>query len=365
MKYPHPSFIVVKTQFQNIGDALINREAIRLIARHTTTHVNTSICPEHFRRNLALHEIENTVEHSNTSPLKFYLDILRRPAGAFLFLMPGGHSGEKTLPKFAANFAYNIFLKLLAARGVRICNFGVSYERLGPRYKSIMASRSRILEQHYVRDRKSLEYTQNSGFKVDGIIPDMAFALDFNFNKIKARSWQTDAQTICFSFKSADDPQFRRNLTTLLTTVLLSNSARHVNFVAQVEEDVSFMRQIYDELNNVGVCSKSFFDKSNDLVGIFDLYKSSDTVFSNRMHSLLTAFSTGCLPVAILSRAKDQKIRGALNDILMADFIFDIEDVDTVEEIKLSTADIDPKVEHAVINQRTLIADSISKIFAA
>ena len=90
------SFFSINTQFENVGDALINREMIRLAALKSKVYVDFSRCPDGFSETSC-----GTSNHS-FSKVKFgFLGICLKlifkrcvREECYYFLSPGGYFGE-------------------------------------------------------------------------------------------------------------------------------------------------------------------------------------------------------------------------------------------------------------------------------
>src|SRR5690606_10416990 len=97
--------IRLKTQFDNLGDALINRELIRLLATHGQVHVDTTLAPSSFV-DLVFDDLPSGVL-AGSSPRCFWINVLwsalkarSRHTTAWLILNPGGNGGEISRKKY-------------------------------------------------------------------------------------------------------------------------------------------------------------------------------------------------------------------------------------------------------------------------
>ena len=96
---PRPIFFLrVKTQFGNLGDALINRELIRLLASHGDLVINLGKAPPRFKA-----WIEDGIPSGATRTraagywLRLVWALIRRPfvqTKCSVVLNPGGYVGE-------------------------------------------------------------------------------------------------------------------------------------------------------------------------------------------------------------------------------------------------------------------------------
>ncbi|KMO80465.1 Polysaccharide pyruvyl transferase [Mycolicibacterium obuense] len=304
------TFFSLKTQFENVGDALINRELIALCANRSAVMVDASRCPDAFIQSLAIQKyVPGAVRVS--SPALFMRMMTGRVTGrqAYYFVAPGGYVGEKRGLAALSSIVNTFVLAILWITGVKICQVGVSYERLGWLHARILAVRSRIMFRVLVRDEHSLAYARALNLKVDGLIPDLAFGA------ARYRQDVSGCGTIALSFRTDQYPGQRQQLLTLARrldeTLPASISFR---FIAQVERDAEFMQQLVDS-NCAAGRIREFKSTFGDVDAAFDAYAGCSHVVSNRLHSLLFGLIGGCSPVAVVDESHNQKISG-LFDLL-------------------------------------------------
>jgi len=306
------ALISVKTQFENVGDALIVRELLRLIAARARLVVDVSRCPGPFAGQLDLSGEDITVIR-RLGWLKIYgMTMAGRLAGArvFHFLVPGGRGGEippSALRRQKLLAAIDRFIRLL---GVRICQLGVSYGELGPRYAAALRSRARAMHSLAVRDTLSGLQAKRVNIPVAGIVPDLAF----NIFALGDRA-PVQPGRVAFSFRT-DRGSEDAGRTEIFVTRLLDSHPEWstILLVSQVRRDDAFQRQLADAIPKREGRSVIFVPCFT-ITEALAAYEGCEAVFSNRLHSLLMAASRGVAPVAVLSGAGDDKIRGIFDDL--------------------------------------------------
>lgn len=341
-------YILLQTAFENVGDALINKQLIDIVSASTPLVIDVSRAPSEFLSSLALESNPNvTIQRGGI--VRLATNMLSAKFGgkrvAFL-LMPGGNRGEKAWPKYVANRLYNQLLRLLSLLGVEILQVGVSYENLGPRYAKVIRERASLMKRLVVRDQLSKDYLTNLNIATHGILPDLAFNLEFDFDRLLDSSALAENDVSAFSFRTGkgflSETQVRDFVAVAVTTL----PTRKFRFVSQVKSDRGLMQDLCEDLQKSGVDAE-FADFSEDLSLYTATYSDCRVIFSNRLHALLLATASGVRPVAVLRAGADQKIRGVFDAIEMTDRILDFDN---------SSADLSP------ISARPVSATSASRI---
>lgn len=321
------SFMSIKTQFENVGDALIVRELVRLMAERSRAVVDLSRCPEEFRRTLALENIANVrVLRVIGFARLVWLIVLGRARGmrCYYFLVPGGIRGEKRVIHAVRHVAYTLFLFLLRTIGVSLCHVGISYDNLGPRHARLLRLRALVLSAHVVRDRLSAFHLTEHGVRVDAVVPDLAFNLIDE--RLQANS-RRDA--VAVSFRCDKYPEKRAEIVEFVERIIQERSEGRqkpldVRFVSQVRRDDSFMSDLWRHFSSDRRVSASLHLCSGDIEECRRIYADCASVYSNRLHALLIGLSCGAVPYAVVDRSADAKIVGVFESIGMLGFVLDL-----------------------------------------
>lgn len=332
------AFFFMKTRFENIGDALINRELLKLVSARVPVTVDLSRAPEPFAQNLDLAALPDAhVTRHGLAALVFAMLRARR-AGItpVYFLMPGGNRGEKSWPLFAANMAYNVFLGLLRKAGIQLVQTGVSFEHLGPRYGRVIRDRARTLSRIYVRDRLSADLLERLGIRPDGILPDLAFNVSFDTDRLERQKTGPVEGTIGLSFRTGASHATEAQVRGIVDDLAARFPGRPLKFVAQVKSDLPLMQALARDYAKGGGRVVSFFDMTADLSLSAEAYGDCAIVFSNRLHVLLLSLSMGAIPAAVIQKDGDLKIRGVFEAIGLASCLFDIDGLPMVLALHVS-----------------------------
>lgn len=321
------TFFSPKTQFENVGDALINRELIRLASDNSSVVLDVSRCPLDFVEDLSVNF--DNVDLRSDSFLQFFLSIIYfrvfRSEDVVYLLSPGGYFGDLDFFgrfKQALNNASLAFLNLI---GVKVVLFGASYERMGSRYISVIRARARYLYRHYVRDHQSREYLSEMKVRCDGVAPDLAF------NLVGRESELSTAKRYIFSFRVDQDIQ-QEERATFLVNCLLRNipQGTTVVFYSQVRRDDAGMERIASLVEAEFESSLQLSIKSSHSVAEAEVaFSEGDVVISNRLHVLLVAASQGARIRPCVYKGFNQKIKGIFADVGYSSDLIDMDRFDS------------------------------------
>lgn len=321
------AYFSLKTQFENIGDALINRELVRFAAAEIPVFVDISRCPDSFASSLGLNELKNVTILKRFGTVKLFTKILfNRLCGVttYYFLSPGGYFGEKQGKELISAWLNTAILACLWMIGVKICHFGVSYERLGPRHLKVILARSALLCRHFVRDSNSSTYATEIGIRVDGTMPDLAIGV------AEGRSCSHyERNAIAISFRVDQWPGQLKVVKNLISNFCKSLEVDiKIKFVAQVTRDVVPMQEMAQIVSSEILNHVEFVICNDDIEKCIETYSDCRYIVSNRLHALLIASIAGCTPIAVTDKKYNHKINGFFFDLGLAGNIFETESED-------------------------------------
>lgn len=307
-------FLGIRTQFENIGDALIVRELIQQLARRADITIDLSHCPEDFVTMLDLGSLIGTRQLHSLGKFRLLASsLLARLLGhsTYLFLMPGGRDGEVRTLSYIKSWLSLFLLWLLSTAGIRICHLGVSYDRLGKRHAHVIRARARLLHAHFVRDSGSFELLRGLNVQVDGMIPDLALGLFASASRHHRVS-----RRIAFSFRVDKYVDQRTDVIAAVDRICATyGNSCEMLFISQVRRDDAFMRELSIHIERHFPGKVRFERSTSSIDQCRQLYSQCDWIISNRLHALLLAMSTGATPLALLNRDVDMKICGVLQSV--------------------------------------------------
>lgn len=313
-------FYSSKTQFENIGDALIARELLCFIRKRASDfYVDDRSTPEHFKKLINLMDQESSSKRGAGFKRKIIKDLLTRKNCVYVF--KPGHIFKS---KFSiSDLVYYLFFIALGLLGLRYVQYGCS---IGPLDKWNVFF-SRLMNPFYLdrtaREDYSIDFLKENLIDPVRYFPDLAFLLKFR------PRLGNDEGFFCFSFRTGTINMDDHGYTAKIEKILLNEnlpflSSRKIKVCSQVERDSAYMRSLA-KLFSVAPDNKVFFDDHVCSVDVFlDFYNNVDFVLSNRLHVLLSAASRGAIPIALIDKNTHTKITGIFEKVGLSDLIVDI-----------------------------------------
>ena len=316
----------IRTAFENAGDALINRELVRLAASCADVVVDTSRAPVEFIQTLELDRIPNVRCVAGTGVMLRALIASRAKGRQCTYMMcPGGYHGNPSLTSLIRQFPGTLVLAALRAAGVRIALIGASYERLGSRALFSHRLRSHIMTWHLVRDTYSFKYCELNRILVSGVIPDLALNAP-----TEARHDVHLPPVITLSFRSDQSPLQGPRVLSGVSKLAHILPAAEWRVICQVERDYKFGddvgRTVYEASGQVPTKHEC-----TDIRKLPGLYAGSTYILSNRLHALILGILAGAEPWALIDREHAQKILGFMEDLGMGDHVLHLASLTQVD----------------------------------
>jgi len=321
-------FFSPRTNYENAGDALINRELLRVLRDYGEVHASRSGAPQHFLDEIRLDGSEIRCEtRLGLGAAAFVAAIkarIRREPPPFMILAPGDPCG----PLDVGLVARSAFFALLALAGVRLARLGVSFSRMSAARLRLEAVTSRLYCVSGARDSRSLALAKRSGFANVCYFPDLALALQ---PPERACKQHDDVLRVAVSLREDNLGSDRREKTVARVEQILSllkdkGCNFTVMFIAQVNEDRAFMEELCLRFGERYDCT---FVSEQKLPPLADIYRSIDVILSNRLHGLLFASANGAVPLGLLIPECNQKIIGILEDLGLEEHWIDVEAPDS------------------------------------
>lgn len=329
------SFVKVTTQYENVGDCLINRELIRLLAERSDVYLDTKNCPGEFAN-----QLHSVLEHSQHNHKilhgSFYASMLRArltQRDCFWFLMPGGITGNGKTGSSFKTWATDLPLRINHALGVKICQVGASFGNMSQQHVNLWRQRRKFFYVFSPRDSLSAEYLTTHGIPCDPCIPDLAFNIfqdsSSNHLDLAVASTTNEQQIGCFSFRTDQAPEQEAYVRSEMQN-LCERFGPHIRWkpIAQVRRDLPGMLSLCNHLLQSKFNVESVSDIHHDIEKCLAFYRTVNFVVSNRLHVLLMAASQGARILALTGtkpgdQSSSAKLRGLLLDLGLEQAILD------------------------------------------
>lgn len=311
------TFIKLSTQFENVGDCLINRELVRLVAEFSDLALDIRGCPTEF-----VNQIIDGLDPCRAKSTRwlFYPKMLfaraqQRPC--YWFLTPGGITGNGRSSSSIRRWITDLPLVLAKSIGVRLCQLGASFSGMSESHLRTWRKRRSYLDLCSPRDSQSAKYLQSHGISCDPCIPDLAFSLFARPIATKSKTETTDPIG-CFSIRT---DQYPEQLEDFLRIMHCMDPQITWRSIFQVSRDEPGMKTIRTELIGKGLAVDELIDLHSNIESSLAFYRTTPFVISNRLHVLLMAASQGARVLAVVGRKGGEKLEGILNDLGLGEAI--------------------------------------------
>lgn len=303
------------TQFENLGDIILNSVLARKLAQHGELVTLRSRARLPSCLNQVLQEVA-TARLSPISLLKYVMHQRVQGRCQVLCLNPGGVSGDLSVTWLLRAGMYT----LTRAIGIRLMRVGVSFGPLSAGRRKLEAVVMRMTAVVAVRDRLSLEELPVVVRQRICLLPDLALlAEDLQISPRGCDSRTYLAVSLRLHGKAERAERYRRLVPALGT--LASAHGLKLLFVAQVRQD----RPLLAELARASGANLRVLDADEEEVParVKELYASCAALVTNRLHAGIFAAMNGCVPLALIDPATDRKILGLLREAKLSALIHD------------------------------------------
>lgn len=325
-------FFSAKTQFENLGDAVISRELLKLLSHHGQVMVSTSGVPVEFQRKVAVQDHTQFPNRWRYVAALFKAVVCCWLSGGrsrvFYVLNPGGFSGGVRTKDIPRQLALVAAYALLNMAGVRLMRLGASFGPFQGARVGLEKLKYRFIEQPTVRDSLSQQYAHSLGLDRVSFFPDLAFQLG-GMNALEPRrrgSCSAALNEVIVSFRQPKrfrDPQeFVEALHTACAQPLLQLKGVRYLFLSQVDFDRQWNQSLAHGLAVQGIDAR--YVDGGDESTLLQHYRRADLVVSNRLHVLLFTLSQGTAVLAVTDGSGDAKISGILGDLGLGNAVVDL-----------------------------------------
>lgn len=347
-------FYMLRTQYENLGDQVINRECLALLRKHGSVRVNVVGAPKDFVSGLLL--APNEVCDSNVAFTRELLAARRFGDVVYMVLVPGAVLGDVQPSQIVRQAALIAGYAALKALGVRIIRIGASFGPFTPRRRWIERQKARTMAFIGMRDRLSLAYAQAHSIPGGESFPDFAFMLP-----AQARPLQGASDQLILSFRADNEDEI--NALAVAIQKFLANADPYKTLrlliASQVERDRATGRALAALVADTR--SVNYIDVAEGESALMDSYSASAGVLSNRLHVLLFALSRGAPVRALVNPARNRKIIGLFEDAGLGDRLVDIGSPAAIDAMPWPDVPPDPTI---MATQRRALLDAFVALLA-
>ena len=354
---------IVATQYDNLGDLIINKCLIDELAKHTDVFIDIKDTDGSFQKYLTdnekVHSLDKDYGFSfrSLSSIKFYTGL--RNEFKYLFKSPGPifYRSKITIKEKIRSKVFDFIYRAFRKNGdTFIIGSEVSLESdsLVNRLQGLHKFKKILL-----RSIGNVEYLRTLGFNNVDYIPDLCFLMRDRVNPNKAKD------VIGISFRDLNDPAEDQSIERA-TRVLVDYYTKRGNkivFFYQVERDRDYTHKLFKPFSDYS--NVTFHNKNLDLSEI-SIYEDFRILISNRLHVLLLGFIHNSVAFPVLNdNFKTRKIPGILESIgFMEDTVHQIT-VDALEATETDYESLVKKIDTINETQYEICKNKIANIFVS
>jgi hypothetical protein len=320
-------FFSLATQFENLGDCLINQLLLEQLSESCRVVVLGRSAPDWLVRRLARHESIVLCRR----PGEFFaalFDTLKQGRPAGLVFKPGhwvARPGVFQLGRLATLAALTASLR---ARRWQVFRLGVSlgdYSRAEAWLQGLLGRQHSL---YGLRDEASADLARSLGIIGSSYTPDLAFLLPL----CSHAPGPAGTRRLSLSFRSrrwmaADTSTWPDLLNAMQTT------AREGGQRLTVIEQVDFDHSLTDEIRQrTGADVVRFVGSERGAQEVFRAHAETDILVGNRLHALIFAWAEGAIPLAVADGGEDRKIRGLFAELGLDELVLEPEELPRLPE---------------------------------
>ncbi len=306
-------YFSASTQYSNAGDALINRELLRLLRGYGSLEVASAGAPDSFLEEILV-QPEEVVCHSK---LRLMAKLILRAASSwrssrqYLVLTPGDPPGGIA----SGDLVRAVLFPLLWLLRVRIIKVGASVSRMDDRRLRLESWLSRFMHFYGIRDDGSVGRADRFGFSNHEYCPDLAFNLHMKEGGAGGRSTLISLRED--NLNPTEVEQLHGRVRDLVFELADGSADADIGFISQVTRDDEPMKR----LSHAWRGSEEYAFAINSISGLESAYSGARLVISNRLHVILLAASCGAMPVCVPTGNKNRKITDLLSSVGLGSLI--------------------------------------------
>lgn len=319
-------FISLRTQFENLGDCIINWLLISELAKSRQVYVLHRGSPDWLRERLQSLEGCHNFD-SAYAWCRSLISAARSPSHCIVYhFKPGHYVSNNDLRGLTKSIALFGFTSVSKMAGWRFRRVGVSFSMPSGMARLADVYTGRQHDCYGLRDRKSLQMAKDLGIAAV-YSPDLAFLLSS-----QEGSSENGCTKFGISFRRRDWIQPKGDLFKQFLDAVGNISQRcklEPVAISQVAFDESLTKTLSQELRCCEIC----FEQSEDAVqNLFADYGECRFVISNRLHVLIFAWSQGAIPIPLADRNADHKVIDLFQSVGLGDLTLNTDAMQCLEE---------------------------------
>ncbi|WP_353149286.1 polysaccharide pyruvyl transferase family protein [Chryseobacterium sp.] len=348
---------IVATQYDNVGDLLINKCLIDVLSKYGEVYLDTRNVPEQFKKEL-LKDTQNVKELKEITNKSFkgkeVTSLYFSNLGiTHIFKSPGpfGSAGNKKV--FLKNMLIGLIFKIFKSKGIKSYLVGNDVHYKNKMDKKVVEFFSRNTEKILCRSYTNVNALQNLGFKNIDYIPDMCFGYAPK-NIVELRS-----NEIGVSFRRLDDENYHQKILEAIQNIL-DTTDKKITFFYQVNHDFEYNNELFTHFkDNKNVSFNEDCLQWDNL----SFYNRFSFTLSNRLHVLLLGVVYNVIPIGLLNNdSKTQKIIDIFDGVDLNNFLVNMLTPKAVGELISREQEFKSIIKKVSLEQKKLIENRISEL---
>ncbi|MDX1766550.1 MAG: polysaccharide pyruvyl transferase family protein [Arenibacter troitsensis] len=306
---------IVATQYDNLGDLIINKCLIDELTRYVDLYVDSHNISDDFIKCFELNDKVNFLKKNygfsfkDLTLLKYLLS--EKIKFEYLFKSPGpvGFTKPSGINDRIRGFVFNQIFKTTRNKGCKSFVIGSEITLKNDFETKGYRKFSKYFYHHLVRSKANVDLLKSIGIDQAEYIPDLCFLLYDKISRISNRT------KVGISFRDLQDDKLNENIVQSVKIYVdyYLKKGKKVVFFYQVNRDYAYTKKLFSAYKDVvGV---SFIEECLSFEDIIT-YSDFETVMSNRLHVLLLGFIHNSLTVPLINdNASTNKIKGIYRSI--------------------------------------------------
>ncbi len=318
--HPRTCLFSFSTQFENLGDCVINELLLKEVGRYQNLVILGHRLPDWLTKRLE-DSGDVVLCRSRLSFLTHLLQQLMSGDRTAVLFKPGHMVRRSSLIGQVRVLAVAGTTMMLAGFGCRVFRIGTSLDAYGDPERLAQTELGRTHALYGVRDHDSLAAAQQLGITNAALTPDLAFLLPFD-----SSAHSRNEVGVSFRKRSWLDQDSGTELDQAIRALKADGNLEPV-VVQQVHFDEEVSTKLSGDWNAPVV---RFEGTEVSCRAVFERYEHCELVLSNRLHSLLFAWSRGAIPVAVIEARDDSKINGLFAQYSLQDLVIDVKNTTSI-----------------------------------
>ncbi|CAM3031640.1 hypothetical protein DRF59_15440 [Chryseobacterium flavum] len=348
---------IVATQYDNVGDLLINKCLIDVLSKYGNVYLDTQNVPDQFKKEL-LKDTENVKELKEITNKSFkgkgVVSLYFSNLGiTHIFKSPGpfGSAGNKKV--FLKNMLIGLIFKIFKSKGVKSYLVGNDVHYTNEMDKKAVVFFSRNTDKILCRSYNNVEALKKLGVKNIDYIPDMCFG----YSPKNIDMFGSDE--IGVSFRRLNDENYHQKILEAIQNIL-ETTDKKITFFYQVNHDFEYNHELFTYFKNNKNVS---FHKDCLKWDNISFYNRFSFTLSNRLHVLLLGMVYNVIPIGLLNKdSKTQKIIDIFDGVNLNNFLVSELTPKAVEEFTSREQKLKNIIKEVSLGQKKMIENRIYEL---